>query len=102
VIALEPGELALTRPCYLATSAGPLLFFSIRCKHYTIGAAAQQGDGMWRRVSNNVLGASAQDWDDEASCYPAVIDLAGTRYMLYCGNGYGRTGFGIALIEGWD
>jgi len=32
-------------------------------------------------------------------CYPYVFDHAGSRYMLYNGNGYGRTGFGIAILE---
>ena len=32
-------------------------------------------------------------------CYPYVFDHAGNRYMLYNGNGYGRTGFGMAILE---
>jgi hypothetical protein len=38
-------------------------------------------------------------WDSEMVCYPYVFDHAGSRYMLYNGNGYGRTGFGIAILE---
>ena len=29
-------------------------------------------------------------------CYPCVFDWAGETWMLYNGNGYGRTGFGLA------
>jgi hypothetical protein len=32
-------------------------------------------------------------------CYPFVFDHAGSRFMLYNGNGYGKTGFGIAVWE---
>jgi hypothetical protein len=32
-------------------------------------------------------------------CYPAVFELNGNTYMLYNGNGYGKTGFGIAILE---
>jgi hypothetical protein len=32
-------------------------------------------------------------------CYPCVFDHFGTRYMLYNGNGYGATGFGLAIQE---
>jgi hypothetical protein len=31
--------------------------------------------------------------------YAAVFDCGGRRYMLYNGNGYGRSGFGLALLE---
>jgi len=33
--------------------------------------------------------------------YPFVFDHKGGRYMLYNGNGYGRTGFGIAVLDRW-
>ncbi|MBB5866436.1 hypothetical protein [Xanthomonas sp. 3058] len=32
--------------------------------------------------------------------YPFVFDHAGQRYMLYNGNDYGRSGFGLAVLEG--
>jgi hypothetical protein len=31
--------------------------------------------------------------------YPWVIEDRGTRFLLYNGNGYGRTGVGLAV---WD
>jgi hypothetical protein len=31
--------------------------------------------------------------------YPFVFDHAGDRYMLYSGNGYGRGGMGLAVLE---
>jgi hypothetical protein len=31
--------------------------------------------------------------------YPWVFRHEGATYMLYNGNGYGRTGFGIAVLE---
>jgi hypothetical protein len=37
-----------------------------------------------------------QDWDSEMVTYPVVADVAGERFMLYNGNGYGRTGIGLA------
>ena len=41
--------------------------------------------------------ASSGDWDSEMQAYPAVFDNDGRRYMLYNGNGYGRTGIGWAV-----
>jgi len=31
--------------------------------------------------------------------YPYVFDHGGEKYMLYNGDSYGRTGFGIAVLE---
>lgn len=31
-------------------------------------------------------------------CYPFLFEHDGTLYMLYNGNGYGRTGFGLAAL----
>jgi hypothetical protein len=30
--------------------------------------------------------------------YPFVFDEGGRRYMLYNGDGYGRTGIGLAVL----
>ena len=32
-------------------------------------------------------------------CYPNVFDYNGNRYMLYNGNAYGKSGFGLAILE---
>ena len=39
------------------------------------------------------------DWDSEMIEYPFIFDHDGQRYMLYNGNGYGKTGFGLAVLE---
>ncbi len=31
--------------------------------------------------------------------FPRVFDHGGRRFMLYNGNGYGKTGFGLAVLE---
>lgn len=38
-------------------------------------------------------------FDSEAQCYPQVFDYENNRYMLYNGNNYGKTGFGLAILE---
>ena len=45
------------------------------------------------------IDASDSGWDSEMIEYPCVFDAAGTRYMLYNGNGFGKTGIGLAR---WD
>jgi len=40
------------------------------------------------------IGLSEDGWDSEMICYPFVFRHKDKTYMLYCGNGYGKTGFG--------
>ena len=62
---------------------------------------AESPDGIrWtRRPDGPGLSVSDQGWDSDMVCYPFVFDHGGERYMLYTGNGYGRSGFGIAVLE---
>jgi hypothetical protein len=100
LLAPLPGEFGLSRPWRFAANGRPLLLYSIRREHYSIGASMQESPGdTWTRLTNDMLGPSPEDWDNEATCYPAVIELNGSRLMFYCGNGFGRTGFGVAVIE---
>ena len=63
---------------------------------------AKSRDGVtWERKPVEFVGldVSSSGWDSEMVCYPHVFDHKGKRYMLYNGNGYGRTGFGLAVLE---
>ena len=42
---------------------------------------------------------SKRGWDSEMVEYPFVFDHNGQRYMLYNGNGFGKTGFGLAILS---
>jgi hypothetical protein len=62
---------------------------------------AESNDGIhWVRKDEEVgIDVSSNGWDSEMLCYPYVFDHKGKRYMLYNGNGYGKTGFGLAVLE---
>jgi hypothetical protein len=62
---------------------------------------AESADGKhWVRKPMQVgLDVSDEGWDSGMICYPFVFDHTGKRYMLYNGNDYGKTGFGIAVLE---
>lgn len=62
---------------------------------------AESPDGFnWERKDADVgIDISDSGWDSEMICYPFIFDHGGERYMLYNGNGYGRSGFGIAVLE---
>ncbi|MFY9074606.1 hypothetical protein OZZ08_06515 [Malaciobacter mytili] len=62
---------------------------------------AESKDGItWVRKDEEVeIDVSDNGWDSEMICYPFIFDHKGKRYMLYNGNGYGKTGFGLAVLE---
>lgn len=73
---------------------------SSRGETYRIGYAESEDGVQWKRRDELVnLDISADGWDSEMICYPFIFNHKGKRYMLYNGNGYGKTGFGIAVLE---
>lgn len=62
---------------------------------------AESFDGIsWARKDQDVgIAVSKSGWDSQMICYPFIFDHAGDRYILYNGNHYGKTGFGIAVLE---
>ena len=68
---------------------------------YRIGYAESPDGVHWSRMDEKMhsLDVSEGGWDSEMICYPYVFDHKGKRYMLYNGNGYGKTGFGLAVLE---
>ena len=72
------------------------MWFSYRGQEYRIGYAESEDGVRWRRMDERWgLGPSSGGWDSCAVAYPHVFTHAGRRYMLYCGNVYGETGFWI-------
>lgn len=99
IVSLENGEYGLSRPWVREAADGPVLFYSIRREQYAIGASKYDKRlQRWKRISNNVLGSPCGDWDSQATCYPSTITVGEQTYMFFCGNGYGRTGFGVAIL----
>jgi hypothetical protein len=97
------GEFALSRPCVLKEKGRYRMWFSCRGKTYRIGYAESDDGRSWARDDlRGGLGVSSSGWDSESVEYPHVFDHAGRRYMLYNGNGYGRTGFGLAVLDADD
>ena len=89
-------EWAIARPCVI----GDEMWYCYRGEEYRIGYATRK-DGVWtRRDEEAGIEPSGEGFDKQAVCYPCVFDKDGARYMLFNGDGYGRTGFGLAIFEG--
>ena len=96
----SPAEYAICKPCVLKHGDGYEMWFCSRGERYRI-RYAQSHDGLtWTRRDGNVgVDVSSSGWDSDMIEYPSVFDHAGHRYLLYAGNGYGRDGFGLAVLE---
>lgn len=68
---------------------------------YRIGYASSTDLLEWTRDDERAgLTISDSGWDDEMVSYPHVFELDGRTYMAYLGNGVGRYGFGLAVLDG--
>lgn len=96
----SPDEFALARPTVVRDRDAFRMWYSYRGARYLIGYAESPDGITWtRRDADAGIGVSETGWDSDSVGYPAVFDHDGQRYMLYNGNGYGKTGFGIAVLE---
>ena len=76
------------------------MWYCSRGESYRIGYAESDDGIHWIRKDQDVgIDVSDSGWDSEMIEYPFVFDHEGDRYMLYNGNGYGKTGIGLAVLE---
>ncbi|SRR6266446_1843165 len=96
----SPEEYAIARPCVIREGGLYKMWYSYRGNNYRVGYA-ESVDGLnWtRKDRESGIEVSASGWDSEMIEYPYVFEHKGRHYMLYNGNGYGRTGIGLALLE---
>jgi hypothetical protein len=93
-------EYAISRPSVLKNGGKYKMWYSYRGRSYRIGYAESDNGIEWVRKDEEVgIDVSESGWDSEMIEYPYIFDHEGQRYMLYNGNGYGRTGIGLAVLE---
>jgi hypothetical protein len=68
---------------------------------YRIGYAESENAIDWERKDDEAgIGFSESGWDSTMQTYPAVIEVHGKKYLFYNGNGFGKTGIGVAIYDG--
>ncbi len=97
-------EYAIARPMVIYENKLYKMWYSYRAspqiETYRIGYATSTNGVDWIRKDEEVgIDVSESGWDSEMICYSYIFDYKDNRYMLYNGNGYGKTGFGIAILE---
>ena len=97
----QPGEIGFGRPWLFRDSRGWRMWYSIRgARGYRLGYATSDDGLAWARRDDDVgIAPSPSGWDSEMICYAAVERIGDEVVMFYNGNGYGRTGVGLAVLE---
>lgn len=95
------GEYAISRPCVIKEDGVYKMWYSFRGESYRIGYAESRNGIEWLRKDSEVrINPSDSGWDAESIEYPFVFKHKQETLMLYNGNGYGKTGFGLAVWRG--
>jgi hypothetical protein len=97
-------EYAFGRPTVWRQDGIYFMWFAHRASRdiqtYRIGFASSRDGRQWLRQDALAgIDVSLQGWDSQMVCYPYVFEHRGSMYMLYNGNNYGETGFGLAVLE---
>ncbi|HEX6961247.1 MAG TPA: hypothetical protein VF175_05225 [Lacipirellula sp.] len=105
---LRPDE-AIARPWVLKGPGGYEMWYCFRSNRgyradvkqsYRLGYATSADGLAWTRQDDvPQLTGPSDGWDADMLAYPAVVEAAGRRYLFYNGNGFGRTGFGLAELS---
>ncbi|GGB08596.1 hypothetical protein [Puia dinghuensis] len=67
---------------------------------YNIGYAESPDGISWlRKDDKSGIERSEEGWDSQMISYPYVIEVKGKNFLFYNGNGFGRTGFGYAILN---
>lgn len=95
---------AFSRPTVVGNASdGYHMWFSYRSgsgEKYRIGYAYSRSGDRWELgLERAGIDVSLSGWDSQMIEYPFVFDHQGQLFMLYNGNAFGRTGFGLAVLE---
>jgi predicted GH43/DUF377 family glycosyl hydrolase len=100
---------AIGRPCVFKEHGRYHMLYSHRSidgyrtdptRAYRFGFAESHDGVAWTTHDGDAgLSRSESGWDSEMIEYCFVLNLEGTLYLFYNGNGFGRSGFGYACRE---
>ena len=99
----DQNEYAFTRPTVIKDQDIYQMWFSYRIKgedSYLLGYAESRDKIAWVRKERPIqLTVNASQWDSDMACYPFAFSFNEKQYLLYNGNGFGATGFGLVSLE---
>ncbi|ACC40767.1 mmar_2318 family lipooligosaccharide biosynthesis protein [Mycobacterium marinum] len=93
-------DIAAARPCVVRDPGLYRMWYCARGAQYSIYHAVSEDGVIWTQLGkDNGIDASPGEWDANSVGYPCVFDHKGQRFLIYSGDGYGRTGFGLAVLD---
>jgi len=96
----DKDEYAISRPSVIFGGDKLRMWYSYRGLSYKIGYAESSNGSDWTRMDDQINPEDFSDsWSLEMHEYPHVFIHKGQYFMLYNGDGYGKSGFGIAILE---
>ena len=67
---------------------------------YRIGYADSKDGIQWERDDKRSgIDVTPDSWDSDMVCYCSIVEADDKFHMFYNGNGFGKTGFGYAVLE---
>lgn len=97
------------RPCVMRRGQKYCMWYCYRdiCDYrtdrqqgYRMGYAESANGIEWTRMDSCAnLEPSAEGWDSEMIAYPYLFKFRNRLHVLYNGNGFGKSGFGLAVAE---
>ena len=89
-----------SRPTVIIKNGTYKMWYSMKQNNkYRIGYAESKNGIEWSRKDNKAgIGLSKSGWDSDEIEYPFVFEHEEKTYMLYNGNSYGKSGFGLAKL----
>jgi hypothetical protein len=93
----------LGRPQVIRASGLYRMFITRRTRDmkYSIGYATSFDGRDWSFQDDAGIGHSESGWDSEMVYFPSVVETSGGVVLFYCGNEFGRSGFGYATLDSW-
>lgn len=100
----QPDEHGFGRPCVVPKpNGGYRMFYSVRRRSfgaYRLGYAESVDGRSWKRMDDKLnLNVTTGSFDSDAIMYAAPIIIGDKLYVFYNGNGFGRDGFAVAVLE---
>lgn len=105
----DENEAGIARPHVIKEDGIYKMWYSYRNKSnyrkntknsYRIGYAESSDGFKWERKDELFnIGLSKSGWDCEMIAYPNIYEYNTKKYLLYNGNGFGKTGFGYLITK---
>ena len=106
IIKLKKGEGGISSSSIIKYNNLFIMYYSYRGEKnyrsnkknsYKIGMAISKNLFNWKRHDKKFNLKLGKKWDSKMMAYPNVIDIKDKHIMFYNGNGFGRSGIGIAI-----